>query len=299
MLITGANGHIGRRLVMAAADRCTVTAVVRSERARDDLATVLASTSASIAVVDYQDVAGLASVSAGCDRVVHLVGILKEGRTNRYRDAHEGATRALLDALGATGRDVRFVYLSILGAHAGSANACLASKGRAERMVLDAVPEALVLQVPMVLGEGDYAAAALRRSAAAWLGFTIRSASREQPVYAGDVVNAILAGLEQAPAMRGILRLAGPRSLSRAELIAHAAAVLGTRPRTVSLPRWLGFGLAWALESLVADPPLTRAMLEVLDHDDDIDPSAACGALGIELLSLDETLRRCIGAEGR
>jgi hypothetical protein len=35
-------------------------------------------------------------------------------------------------------------------------------------------------------------------------------------------------------------------------------------------------------------------MLEVLDHDDDIDPSAACAALNIELTSLDATLEHCI-----
>ena len=37
-------------------------------------------------------------------------------------------------------------------------------------------------------------------------------------------------------------------------------------------------------------PAVTRAMLRVLDHDDDIDPKPAAAALGIELTSLEQTL---------
>jgi hypothetical protein len=39
-------------------------------------------------------------------------------------------------------------------------------------------------------------------------------------------------------------------------------------------------------------------MLGVLEHDDDIDPSPACRALGIELTPLDEALRLALGEQG-
>jgi hypothetical protein len=52
--------------------------------------------------------------------------------------------------------------------------------------------------------------------------------------------------------------------------------------------------LARGLEALLANPPVTPAMLEVLDHDDRVDPGAACRRLGIELTPLDEMLRRCL-----
>jgi hypothetical protein len=42
------------------------------------------------------------------------------------------------------------------------------------------------------------------------------------------------------------------------------------------------------------NPPVTRAMLEVLDHDDRIDPAVAAASLGIRLTGLDDTLRRCL-----
>ena len=66
------------------------------------------------------------------------------------------------------------------------------------------------------------------------------------------------------------------------------------------LPIPLAFARLFAriAERVFADPPLTPAMLGVLAQDDRIDPHPACAALGIELTPLDETLRRCFGANG-
>lgn len=297
VLVTGANGHLGRRLLPVVADRFSVTAVVRSESARTDLERVLPKGLIRIEVVGYQDVAGLQAIASGCAAVVHLVGILKETDSSRYHDAHEGATRALLDAFGTEANATRFVYLSILGAHDASTNRCLASKGRAERMLLETAPDSVVIQVPMVLGEGDYAAASLARAAYGRLAIAFRGASLEQPVYAGDVVSAIDAALTQVDAGGKVLRLAGPESLSRAELMRRAARSVGRSVSVLSLPIIVGRGLAACFESVMSRPPLTRVMLEVLDHDDAIDPSSACEVLGLELTSLDEMLGRCLNGE--
>ena len=63
----------------------------------------------------------------------------------------------------------------------------------------------------------------------------------------------------------------------------------------IPLPYALEYAMAFLAEKLLANPPLTRAMLGVLDHDDEIDPKPACDRLGIQLTALDETLRRCVG----
>ena len=76
-----------------------------------------------------------------------------------------------------------------------------------------------------------------------------------------------------------------------------AARLHGRRPRVLPAPLALGRALAFALEKLLPDPPVTRAMLGVLHHDDAVDPGEACRRLGIELTPLDELLRRCVGPE--
>ena len=130
-----------------------------------------------------------------------------------------------------------------------------------------------------------------------------------------------------------ILELAGPESLTRAALIHRASRCLAqasaepftedlaqpirrffrrlfTRPFiqpfaqaegggrrylpwVISLPLGLGYLLAALLER-GAQPPVTRAMLGVLEHDDQVDVIPACQALGIHLTPLDETLRKVL-----
>ena len=280
ILVTGANGHLGRRLLR---ELTTPTrAMVRSAAAASTLAG-----HDDVRVVDYGDGERLREACAGCTAVVHLVGIIKEGARATYASAHEESTRNLVRAAAEAGAG-RVVYLSILGADVGSRNACLASKARAETILLESTIPTLVIRVPMVLGEGDYASVALLAKARRSLAFEFRASSLEQPIYAGNVVDAIRGGLA-ADGPTGVLELAGPRSLPRRELIAAAS---GVETRVVSLPLGLGYALAWTLERLSADPPLTRAMLGVLNHDDDIDPRPGADALGITLTGLAETLAR-------
>ena len=296
VLVTGANGHLGRRLLERLAGQRPGRAVVRSERAARVLAEDV---DVETRVLDYADASALAEAAQGCTHAVHLVGIIKEGSGSSYERAHEDTTRALVEAAEATGLK-RIVYMSILGSEPGAANACLASKGRAEAMLLAAKTPALVLRVPMVLGEGDFASRALRNQALAPVVFQPRGgASLEQPIYAGDVVEALLAGITLDGLDDLCLDLAGPESLSHRQLVARAAALLGRRPRALPLPLWLVKGAAGVMERVSKDPPLTRTMLEVLDHDDDVDPSDACRRLGLELTPLDEMLKLCVSAESR
>jgi NADH dehydrogenase len=296
ILITGANGHIGRRLIARLTPLHDVTALVRSNAAQEKLQ----GQGADVIVVDYADPSALTAAARGCHCAVHLVGILKESKASRYTDAHEGSTAALVAAARETGLE-RIVYLSILGADPHANNACLASKGRAEEMLRTSGITALTLRVPMVLGEGDYASRALSRRAHSPLTVLIRGESLEQPIYAGDVVEAIVAGLAPDTRVGAVLDLAGPESLSRAALVNRAAAVRGEGPRRcISLPLAPVLAAAHGIEVLARwfgrDPPVTRAMLEVLDHDDAIEPRTAAERLDISLTGLDEMLRRCLSA---
>lgn len=293
--VTGANGHLGRRLLTALARRGAVRALVRSPRAADQVVALGLGERVEIHVVDYGDAAQLTAALDGCDAVVHLVGIIKQGARNPFHDAHEAACTALAEAAGRSGLR-RVVYLSILGASPEAANACLASKGAAERILAAGPVPACVIRVPMVLGEHDYASAALAARARRGWNVVLRGGSYEQPIYAGDVVAAIEAVLE-ASAPLPAYDLAGPESLTRTALTHRAARVVGRRTRVLSLPLPVGLALAWLLETLLAEPPVTRAMLGVLDHDDRIDTQPATAALGLRLTALDSTLRRCLGVE--
>jgi len=290
-LVTGANGHLGQALLRAMAAGEGVRALVRSERAAATLRELPEAARPDLRIVDPGDRDALARAADGCTRWVHLVGILKEGQAARYEDAHERLAERVAHAAGKAGVE-RIVYLSILGAHPSAENACLASKGRAERILASGSASVTVLRVPMVLGPDEIPAMALRGKALAPVVFLTRGgASREQPIDTRDVVAAIRAAADEPGGTSHELDLAGPASLSHRELVERVAALFGRTPRIVPLPLSVVMAAAAFLERVSANPPVTRAMLGVLEHDDDIDPMAAARRLGITLTPLDETLR--------
>jgi NADH dehydrogenase len=302
VLVTGANGRIGRALCQKLAEAIPprrVRALVRSERAATALHALPEAVRPEVAIVDYADADTISARAAGCDAAVHLVGILKETRANRYVDAHERACGALADAADRCGLR-RIAALSILGAASSSPNACLASRGRADGILLRAKTPTVVIRVPMVLGAGDPASVALTRQARGPHARLVRGgASLDQPIAARDVVAALVAALDRPALGDAVLELAGPESLSHRALVQRAAAVLGTRVEISSVPKAFAEVFAWVAERASSNPPITRAMLGVVERDDAIDPEPARAKLGIALTPLDAALREALAGEVR
>jgi len=239
-------------------------------------------------ICDYTDREALSVAFGGYSSLVHLVGILKESANSTYSDAHERSCEAVADA-ARVARISQVVYLSIVGSHSKSQNSCLASKGKAEQILLENEVDSCVLRVPMVLGEQDYASTALYYRAIKSWSLSFRASSLEQPIYAGDVLNAIRLVCQKQ--LTGSFDLAGPEVLTREALVQKAARLLGSTTRVISLPIWLGRLIAKTLEIVMPNPPITPAMLGVLDHDDDLNALKAIEQIGLEsLTSLDKTL---------
>ena len=282
IVITGANGHIGQRLIKKMATDYDVRALVRTDKAAQMLGNSAAD---EVRIVDYTSELAMTRALEGCIGVVHLIGIIRESHNSTYIDAHENATRALRHASEIIGIR-KVVYLSVLGAAVDSGNACFSSKAKAERILTESVVSSSILRVPMVLGANDHASRALAKRASSTIAFAFRASSLEQPIDVDDVIAAVIACMESSIA--GVMCLAGPGSLSRRVLFECA----GFRGLLISLPMWLGMTVAGLLEWASDNPPITRAMLGVLDHDDNIDVDACAQKLGITLTSLDETLKK-------
>ncbi|MBL4680441.1 MAG: NAD(P)H-binding protein [Pseudomonadales bacterium] len=287
--VTGANGHLGTRLIKSMLGEHEVVAIVRSEAARHSLLKLYPSL--TVYLSDYKNAETLSKALTDCEAVVHLVGIIKESLRSRYVGAHENACTTLVKAASQLGVR-RIIYLSIVGSAADASNTCLRSKGRAEQILLSSGIGTTVIKVPMVLGEGDFASYAIRKKANALISFGFRCDSLEQPIYAGDLIKAIQSILKMDTPPKSI-QLAGPESLTRSALVKRAGQIVRKSPVLLSLPLSLGMFLACLFERL-PQPPVTRAMLGVLDHDDNLDVSAACKTLSLKLTSLDDMLRKVI-----
>ena len=315
--ITGANGHLGMRLIRELSQHHEVLALVRSQSAANVIKDAYGDW-VTCSIVDYTKAEELAKATSNTEALVHLVGIIKESGNNYFYNAHEATSQALVDMVSVppTGTSVdeagslqHILYLSLLGVDKQSSNLCFASRARAEEILTKAPVSVSIIRVPMVLGEGDFASRSLSNRLKKKVCFILRGSSLEQPIYAGDVINALVSRLKLKPGpMSGsanadvrikpwvtTLELAGPESLTRKQLTLRAAALKGGKPVILSIPLFLINMLAWCLEKISTTPPVTRAMLGVLDHDDNVDVKPALEQLEISLTSLDETLEKVLG----
>jgi len=284
VVVTGANGAVGRAILAAApAHRLDVIAAVRSERAAADLRAHAGR--ARIVRVSYDDGANLGAACEGADAIVHLAGILVEGRSSTYEDAHVATTRRVADA-AKRGGVAKIVFVSAIGADERSANRYWRTKAEAEAIVHASGVSHTVLRVPMLLGRGTEAATVLRRRlrhrATALLdgGRTL-----QQPLDVDDLAQAAIIACDPGVAKDRVLELAGPLAVPEREIVERAARLLGRTIRIVPVPA-PAVRLALGIVRRIAGPGFSRDALEVLTTDTKLDALPAARALGIELSPL-------------
>ena len=298
-MVTGANGQLGRALLtqLSADAHPQVRALVRSERAQKTIEDAGIQPAPEIQIVDYTSPNQMEEALRGARCVIHLVGIIKEMPGTRYVEAHEQTCHALALAADRAGIE-RIVYLSILGSSPDSENPCLASKGRAESMLLDDRVPATILRVPMVIGGDDPASDSLRKQARAPSVRLIGGGrTLQQPIDTRDVVRAVLAACTAESGRDLSLDAGGPECLSHRNLVLRVARLWKNEPTIRSMPLALARFAVRCLDQVLSNPPISLAMFDILQHDDRVAPERFCEILGIELTPLDTTLSDHVGPE--
>ena len=202
----------------------------------------------------------------GADLVVNTVGILAENRAGDFHRIHaEGVGR--IARLAAAAGVARVVHISAIGADPDAASRYAATKGIGEALLREAFPTATILRPSLVFGPED---ALFNRFAGMARLMPIMPVicgdTRFQPVYVGDVADAVMAALAQADAAGTVYELGGPRVLTFRELLAYILKETGRKRRLVDVPMGLARVQARIME-LVPGKPLTRDQLLMLQQD--------------------------------
>ena len=202
----------------------------------------------------------------GADLVVNLVGILAEHRRGDFtRIQGEGAGRiARLSAAAGVGS---LVQLSAIGADAASPSAYATSKAQGEQAVQAAFPAAAILRPSIVFGPED--AFYNRFGALAQLSPfmpVICGATKMQPVYVGDVADAVIAALKLLPATPRIYELGGPDIWTFRDILVWILHQTGRHRRLIDVPMGMAKLQASVLEKLPGKM-LTNDQLLMLARD--------------------------------
>ena len=210
--------------------------------------------------------ADIARAVSHADWVVNLVGTLAEGRRGDFDRVHaEGAGR-VARAASAAGA-ARFVQVSAIGADANSPSRYGRSKAAGEQAVREAFPAAAILRPSIVFGPEDqffnrFGAMAMMSPFLP----VIEGGTRFQPVYVGDVADAVIAALELPSAQSQTFELGGPEVMTFRDILDYIRHETRRHRTLVNVPGWAA-GLQAALLEHLPGKLLTRDQLSMLRRD--------------------------------
>jgi len=232
--------------------------------------------------VGIGDEALLPAFLAGNDWLVNCVGILRESGAQTFELVHHTGPARLARFAREAGVD-RFVHISAIGADPRSSSAYARTKAAGEQAVRDAFPTVTILRPSVVFGPEDqffnrFAAMATISPVLPLIG---GGETRFQPVYVGDVADAVVECLEDSATAGRTYELGGPKIYTFREVLELVLSEIRRKRRFVDLP----FGLATfqaRLMSLLPSPPLTPDQVELLKSDNIVSSGAlTLASLGI------------------
>jgi NADH dehydrogenase len=222
---------------------------------------------------------------SGKDAVVNCVGILREAGGQRFDTIHHTAPARLARLAREHGVE-RFVHISSLAADARSGSAYARSKAAGEQAVRDAFPTATILRPSIIFGPEDrffnmFAEMAMFSPALPLIG---GGETRFQPVYVGDVADAVVRCIDDPATAGRTYELGGPKVCTFRALLEMLLAEIRRHRLLLDIP----FGIASLqarLMSIIPGAPLTPDQVELLKSDNIV----AAGALTLETLGVTPT----------
>jgi len=288
MLVTvfGGSGFLGRHVVRALANRgYRIRVAVRRPELTGHLQPLgrVGQIHAVQANVRYPQ--SVTAAARDADIVINLVGILFERGRQRFDDVMAQGADAVAQAANAAG--ARLVHFSAIGADANSPSHYARAKAAGERLVQAAQSEAIIMRPSIVFGpEDDFfnRFAALARLAPA-LPLPGGGETRFQPVFAGDVAEAVALAVDGKAKAGAIYELGGPDVRTFKELMEFVLATVERRRLLLPVPFGLMKAQAMVLQFL-PKPPITPDQVELLKRDNVVSAAARAQALTLEALGI-------------
>ena len=254
--VLGGSGFVGRALANRLQNANLQIKILSRHRAHTR--ELWALPNAHCVELDVYDPRALTAAFEGCQAIVNLVGILNErgDRGNGFHRAHVELTECALAAASAAAVP-RYVQMSALNAAPEASSHYLKTKGEAEQLV-SAVRDlrTAIVRPSVIFGAGD----GLFNRFAPLVHYLpclplAGANARFQPVYVGDVVEAILRILTNERLSRGsCFELGGPRVWTLREIVDYTARIGGHHCPVIALPGWLGRVQAECCEHLPGKP---------------------------------------------
>lgn len=209
----------------------------------------------------------------GADHVINLVAILYEAGRQRFAAVHEAGSRAVAEA--ARARNAGLTHISALGADPESESAYARTKAAGEQAVFAAAPDAVVFRPSIQFGPEDnffnkFANMARYSPALPLIG----GKTRFQPVYVGDVAEAIARSVDGRVEGGRIYELGGPEVLTFRQCLEEMLETIGRKRLLLPIPFPIA-SLMGAVLGVLPGRMLTADQVRLLRYDNVVSDAAA------------------------
>ncbi|RWO10322.1 MAG: complex I NDUFA9 subunit family protein [Mesorhizobium sp.] len=209
----------------------------------------------------------------GADHVVNLVAILHESGRQKFTPVHELGARAVAEAARAVGAGL--THISALGTDLNAQSEYARTKALGEKAVLETIEDAVILRPSINFGPEDsffnrFANMARYSPVLPLIG---GGRTKFQPVYVGDVAEAVARSVDGKVQGGRIYELGGPQVLTFKQCMQEMLAMIDRKRLLVSVPWWVA-NMQASILGLLPNPLLTKDQVLQLRGDNIVSEAA-------------------------
>ena len=284
--VFGGSGFVGRHVVRALAKRGYR---IRVATRRPDLAFYLqplgnvGQIHAVQANLRYRQSVGQAV--EGADAVVNLVAILKESGQQRFDAIQAFGARAVAEA--AHNQHANLVHISAIGSDPKSESSYAKTKFEGEKAVLRTLKDAVIIRPSIVFGSEDqfFNRFAKMTTLSLFLPLIGGGHTRFQPVFVGDLAEAIALAVDGKARLGATYEIGGPEILTFRECMEFLLKTIDRNRMLLSLPWWFA-SLIGRIGNYVPGVPITSDQVNMLRDDNVVSQSAILSDLTLDGLNI-------------
>lgn len=261
VLVTGATGYVGRRVVRELQQRRHRVRVLVHTPGRERL---FPGRSVEVHYGSVSDTAALAAAFYDVEVVIHLVGIVRQSRGSTFDLINrEGVANVVAAAKEA--RVKHFIQVSAIGTTNNADYRYLYSKWRGEQEVVNSGLPFTIFRPSIMFGQGDEflnsLAGLVRMSPVVPVAGSGRN--RMQPISVDDVARCLVLAVDREDLKGKTIEIGGPHQISYNEIIAVVARTMDKRVLRFHVPVWLMYLATLLMQRLQQRPLLTTDLLRM------------------------------------
>ena len=291
--VFGGSGFLGRAIVRALAQEgLQVRVAVRRIELAESVKTAGDVGQITVMRTNLRVPNSVATAIAGSQAVINAAGIPFQRGRQRYQSVHVGGAKAIADAARDAGVE-RLIHISGIGAdRRDSTNRFVQSKIAAEEAIVSGFPSATILRPSVVFGPDDAMFNRLGRIAAMapFVPVVGSGSAKVQPLFVGDLGQAVAAVLARPEPAKTVFELGGPRIYTYREIAALVLRKIDRHKPIIGVPAGL-MKLAGFFAEFLPVPPITHDQVDLLISDNVARPGApGLAALGIQTTAAEAIL---------